>query len=481
VATCSGGVVGESREASFREEFWELLAGADLGAARSFADTRGAKSRRAADIGYREGGAEGGPDCELLDWAASGLMDLSGWSGRPPVGPPSPVMGRVRGVASVLGSLGETIGRRPTFDLHALVAGRAASVGLHRSGRRSASGTCRLVAAEDGWLAVNLARPEDLDGLSAALRQEALERPWDELQSWAAAGSASEVVETLQLLGVPAAMLPSAGRHTTTKQERPGEWPTPPPFRSYRIGREAPVLGHPLTVVNLASLWAGPLCGYLLATCGTRVLNIESSSRPDGLRFGAPAFFDFLHQYDEPRILELPSAGGVEELRTLLRSADLVIEGSRPRALAQMGIDVEEVVRERPGVTWVSITAHGRRGDAANLVGFGDDTAVGGGLVGRDGDGKPVFCGDALADPLTGLYAAAAGAASIISGGGRLVEVTMSSVAAHVATGSGPTWEDHALVVDGRGGWNVACGSWSQPVSRPSARLAAVSSQDSLR
>ena len=36
---------------------------------------------------------------------------------------------------------------------------------------------------------------------------------------------------------------------------------------------------------------------------------------------------------------------------------------------------------------------------------FGDDAAVSGGLVGGT-DGEPVFCGDAIADPLTGLHAA---------------------------------------------------------------------------
>ena len=373
------------------------------------------------------------------------------------------------------------MGGRPSLDVYALVAGRAATVGLCRRGRRSAAGTCRLVAADDGWFAVNTARPEDLDALGAALGRQGLERPWDELAAWAAARPASEVVGTLQLLGVPAAVLPQRTRPPATDQEWDGARPTPFPFRSYQIGREAPALPRTITVVNLASLWAGPLCGYLLAACGARVITVESRARPDGLRSGAPSLFTFLHQHDEPRTLELPSARGVEELRKLLRTADVVIEGSRPRALAQMGIDVEGAVSERPGLTWVSITAHGRRGDAANHVGFGDDAAVGGGLVGWDDNGEPVFLGDALADPLTGLWAAGAAAASVIGGGGRLVEVAMSAVAAQVAAGSGPSWEDHTLVADGRGGWSVTCGSRREPVSMPSPPPAPVSSQDGRR
>ena len=51
----------------------------------------------------------------------------------------------------------------------------------------------------------------------------------------------------------------------------------------------------------------------------------------------------------------------------------------------------------------MSITASGRD---SPRVGFGDDVAAGAGLVACDQAGQPVFCGDALADPLTGLAAA---------------------------------------------------------------------------
>jgi hypothetical protein len=49
------------------------------------------------------------------------------------------------------------------------------------------------------------------------------------------------------------------------------------------------------------------------------------------------------------------------------------------------------------------------------------------------GDDAPVFCGDAIADPLTGLEAAVAVAQSLHSGGGELIELSMSAVAAMYA------------------------------------------------
>ena len=63
---------------------------------------------------------------------------------------------------------------------------------------------------------------------------------------------------------------------------------------------------------------------------------------------------------------------------------------------------------------------------------FGDDAAVAGGLVGAAAGG-PVFCGDAIADPLTGLEAALAVAESLGRGGGELIDVSMAAVAATYA------------------------------------------------
>ena len=83
----------------------------------------------------------------------------------------------------------------------------------------------------------------------------------------------------------------------------------------------------------------------------------------------------------------------------------MVIEASRPRALAQLGVNGPDLVRAGGPRVWVSITGYGRSGDAANRVAFGDDAAAAGGLVVWR-DGVPLFCADAVADPLTGLTAA---------------------------------------------------------------------------
>jgi crotonobetainyl-CoA:carnitine CoA-transferase CaiB-like acyl-CoA transferase len=312
-------------------------------------------------------------------------------------------------------------------DLDELVFGRARLLGLRSNGRVSAGGTCRLVPTADGWVAVNLPRPWDREALPAVLEDEVDPTdPWPAIERHAARRAASDVADRYQLLGVAAAVLndPAVDGSRAATQHPVG------PVDGPGSRRDTPL------VVDLSSMWAGPLCAQLLGRTGMRVVKVESVDRPDGARLGDPRFFEWLHAGHESVMLDLRTASGVDELRRLLALADVVIEGSRPRALAQLGIDADEIVASRAGRTWVSITGYGRSGDAADRVAFGDDAAVAGGLVGYDQAGLPVFCADAIADPLTGVCAAVAALGSIAAGGGHRVDVAMAAVARSVAEGS---------------------------------------------
>jgi crotonobetainyl-CoA:carnitine CoA-transferase CaiB-like acyl-CoA transferase len=245
------------------------------------------------------------------------------------------------------------------------------------------------------------------------------------------------------------------------------------PFTLRRIGaaraeRREPVGGSsagPL-VVDLSAMWAGPLCARLLGLTGLRVVKVESTRRPDGARTGDARFFDWLHGGHASVALDLATPGGRSALAELVAAADVVIESSRPRALAHLGIDVEAVVGARPGVTWVSITGHGRDGAAGQRVAFGDDAAAAAGLVAHDDQGRPVFCGDAIADPITGLSAAVGALTSVVDGGGHLVDVPMvDAVAATMAVPVAPA----AAHLSSDGDWQVVTATGVHPVAAPRA------------
>lgn len=393
------------------------------------------------------------------DWARSGAMALSGPAEGPPRLAPGPLASCARGAAAALAVLADGA-NWGGFDAPALLGERAAIFGLERRGTTSPGGSCRLLRAADGWIALNLARPDDRSLLPAWLGDGPQADPWLFVEEGIAGRPAAEVVERGRLLGLPIAFA----------AEPPSK--SPPWFRVAAIGPrvQRDAAQRPL-VVDLSSLWAGPLCTQLISRAGgARVVKVESLRRPDGARSGATAFFDLLNAGKASVALDFGSDAGRATLRALVDRADIVVESARPRALAQLGLIASELVASRPGLSWISITGYGRSEPYANWVAFGDDAAVAAGLATATGDaeGPPLFCGDAIADPLTGLHAALAARAAFLGGGGVLLDLSLCDVAAHVLTfdANAPA----AALCESRDGWEVVANDSRASVAPPRAR-----------
>ena len=349
----------------------------------------------------------------------------------PPLLPPGCAASASRGAGIAIEALSTLLGSTVAVDAVALLGERAALLGLGRRGRRSPGGSCRIIQARDGWVAVNLPRPYDHDVLPALIEAPVTGGNWEALARWARSVSADHVVDRAALLDVAASRLPvgdGGGRRAPSRA--PITLASPRRAGVPGFGRCASARAGAPLVVDLSSLWAGPLCANLLGLAGATVVKVESLRRPDGARLGSPAFYDLLHAGHASVALDFATPAGRRALAALIETADVVIESSRPRALEQLGFDAAEQVASR-ATTWVSITAYGRSGPLANRVGFGDDVAWAAGLAARERDGgAPLPCGDALADPLAGVHAAAAAMAGLLGGGGWLIDVSMRDVLA---------------------------------------------------
>jgi hypothetical protein len=389
-------------------------------------------------------------------------MALTGHPDGTPLAPAAPVIERLHTVARHIADASARVGNRVEVDLPVVLTGRAERLALKRRGRRSAGGASRLLRATDGWVVVSLARAADIEAVGAVVEATVRDGDaWRELEAYAAGHDAGTVAERVQLLGVPGAPLPRRD--------------TDPPVaavRRRRVGVATPGRRSGAFVVDLSSMWAGPLTAQLLGRAGFRIVKVEDTRRPDGARAGDATFYDWLHGGHESVALDLGTAPGVAALRALVGRADIVVESSRPRALEQLGVDAAATVAARPGSTWLSITGYGRRGDAANRVAFGDDAAVAGGLVAYDADGAPVFAADAIADPVTGLVAARAALESYAEGGGHVVEVTMAGAAAAIGAAPASAHGDPIVTRDGDG-WAVRCCDVLAPVAAPHRLVAA--------
>jgi hypothetical protein len=332
------------------------------------------------------------------------------------------VAGAIHAFAADIANLSARIGREVVVD-EAQVTDRSDAIALERPGLWSANRSCRLVRAADGWIVINLPRESDRWMVPAWIGCDMGAEPWDAIVSAVRERPWRRLVTDGRRLGLPVAGVGEV------RAPRAG-----PPLRRMAAGRPRSP-DRPLKVVDLSSLWAGPLCGWVLAQAGAEVTKIESSSRPDVAREASPDFFARLNAGKAHAQLDFRDPKDLAALKAAFAQADVVITGARPRAFAQLGLSPEAVFAANPGLVWVAITGYGWRGPSADRVAFGDDAAAAGGLVRWTPSGEPRFLGDALADPLTGFASAASALKAVRRGGGFLVDAAMARVSAGVAAG----------------------------------------------
>lgn len=373
--------------------------------------------RLLCDLGEQPPRPVAAPDTHpALAWAQSGVMQLTGQRAGPPLMCPAPLASCADGALAALAALAPP-GSLDGLQGSALLAERAALTGHFRAGASSPGGACRLLQAADGWFALTLAREEDWSAVPAWLETSAA--TWDAVTSEVRCRPMGELLERGRLLGLAVG---------APEQNARASW-----CQIATVGTPAPQRHRSPRVVDLSSLWAGPLCSHLLQRLGAEVIKVESWQRPDGARRGSAAFFDLLNENKRSVALDFGRVEDRRRLHRLIASADIVIEGSRPRALRQLGIYAEKILRETPGLTWIGISAYGRGEPHEHWAGYGDDATVAAGvseLMFRAA-GARVLVGDALADPLTGIHAALAAWATWRAGGGQLVSLALRDVVRH--------------------------------------------------
>ncbi len=135
--------------------------------------------------------------------------------------------------------------------------------------------------------------------------------------------------------------------------------------------------------------------------------------------------------------LDLRDPDDLARLHDAVIAADVLITSARPRALDALGVTPARIFKDNPTLIWIAVTGYGFTGEAGTRVAFGDDASAAGGLVRWDKYGRPNFIGDALADPVTGLSAAAQALRLLQSGGAVMVDAAMARCSAEAAVACG--------------------------------------------
>jgi hypothetical protein len=363
-------------------------------------------------------------------WQASGLPDPC---------PPAAIANAADGCAAALAALaGQTLPMRG-----------AALLGQRRALGGPDSSRCQLLATGQGQLLLNLARADDYALLPAWLEADIDDCDTRALQARLLERSARHWCARGRELGLALAVVRAPWQCTT---------------RAIVASRHAPAAARPKRpprLLDLSTLWAGPLAAQCLRqAAGAEVIKLDSHSRPDGARLGAPAFYAALNDgKQELQLDDLRNASGLKHLRAAIADADIVIESARPRGLQQLGIIAQDCIAEHSGLTWVSITGYGRSADTAQHIAYGDDAGVAAGLgwLQCRAWGGSAVVGDAIADPLTGLHAAVAALAGYQAGGGQLWQLQLSGVVRQVIGFGAPA--SHRA-------WRARAQGWRQVIQK---------------
>ena len=182
------------------------------------------------------------------------------------------------------------------------------------------------------------------------------------------------------------------------------------------MGDLGPLTG--LTVLDLATIYAGPLAATLLGDFGAEVIKVEHP-RGDPLRThgaqkdGVGLWWKQLSRNKQCVTLNLSRPAGRELLLALAARADVLVENFRPGVMERWGLGYDDLSRANPGLVMLRTTGFGQHGPYSDRPGFGTLAESMSGFAAMTGlpDGPPTLPPFGLADGIAGL----AGAFAVMS------------------------------------------------------------------
>jgi len=166
-----------------------------------------------------------------------------------------------------------------------------------------------------------------------------------------------------------------------------------------------------LRVVEIATLFAGPLAGTFLGDLGADVLKIEHPRQPDPARHhgsskdGVGLWWKTLGRNKRLATLDLSQPDGQSLFRRIANDADVVIENFRPGTLERWDLGYDRLAADNPGLVLARVTGFGQFGPYARRAGFGTIAEAMSGFAALTGepDGPPTLPPFALADGVAAL------------------------------------------------------------------------------
>ncbi|AVS72018.1 CoA transferase [Paracidovorax avenae] len=191
-------------------------------------------------------------------------------------------------------------------------------------------------------------------------------------------------------------------------------------------------------VLDLSRVFAGPLCGQVLADFGAEVVKVEHPGRGDdtrdwGMRIGKTetTYYNSMNRNKRSITLDLQSPEGAKIVHELLPQFDVVIHNFKTGGAEKLGLGYEQLKAIKPDLIYCAVAGYDVTGPEAKRPGY--DLVIQGetGLMALNGEASqpPLKFGVAVVDLMTGMYAAQAVLAALFqrsrTGRGRLIEMAL--------------------------------------------------------
>ena len=197
-----------------------------------------------------------------------------------------------------------------------------------------------------------------------------------------------------------------------------------------------------LRILDFSSLIPGPAATLMLADMGADVIRIESPQRPDLMRL-FPPFKDgescahtHLNRSKRSLALNLKTEAGINAVKKLISSYDILIEQFRPGVMAKLGLGYEDLKAINPDLIYCSISGYGQTGPYAQRAGHDINYLAVAGILGHNGraDSGPMPPTLQLADVAGGSYHAVMSILAAVinrstNGGGQHIDVSLMDTA----------------------------------------------------
>jgi crotonobetainyl-CoA:carnitine CoA-transferase CaiB-like acyl-CoA transferase len=193
-----------------------------------------------------------------------------------------------------------------------------------------------------------------------------------------------------------------------------------------------------IRVIEIGTLIAAPFAARLMAEFGAEVIKIEAPGDGDPIRkwrklHEGTSLWWYLQSRNKKSIaVNLKSEEGIDIIRQLAGSADVLIENLKPGAMEKLGLGWNVLHELNPKLIMVRISGYGQTGPYKERPGFGAIGEAMGGIRYTTGepDGAPARAGISLGDSLASLHAVMGALMSLLrvksgQGEGQVVDVSL--------------------------------------------------------